>query len=117
MSTQRPSVVTPTDASGLPRTTLLVMSGGRDALGPAVIADRLAEETEVLLESLEETVARLAIAHNSCAGEDVNQAVDDEAFAWVQQSLEDISATLRGLTLGRSLEHTVALTPSITGLG
>lgn len=106
MSTQRPSVVTPTDDSGLPRTTLLVMTGGPDAQSAVAVAHRLAGETGHLLETLEDTIARLALAHRSCMPEAEDQAMDDEAFAWVQQSLEDIAATLRGLSLGRTTEQT-----------
>ncbi len=106
MSAQRPPAITLTDASGLPRTTLLVMPGGRDAQGADILADQLAAETEDLLETLEGTIARLALAHRSCTPDPVDQTVDDEAFAWVQQSLEDISATLRGLSLGRATEDT-----------
>lgn len=102
MSTQRPTAMTVTDASGLPRTTLLVMPGGRDAPGIRVTADRLGAETDALLETLEETIARLALAHRSCTPDPTDQVTDDEAFAWVQRSLEDISATLRGLSLGRA---------------
>lgn len=106
MSAHYPPAITLKDASGLPRTTLLVMPGGRDAQGAGVLADQLAAETEDLLETLEGTIARLALAHRSCAPDPEDQPVDDEAFAWVQQSLEDISATLRGLSLGRATEGT-----------
>ena len=47
-------------------------------------------------------VARLALAHRSCTQDPEDQVTDDDAFAWVQQCLEDISATLRGLALGRA---------------
>ncbi|WP_152916190.1 hypothetical protein [Arthrobacter sp. RIT-PI-e] len=84
------------------------MPGGADAPSAAMMADHLAGETEELLENLEGTVARLALAYRSCTPDAEDQAMDDEAFAWVQQSLEDISATLRGLTLGRAAEDDVA---------
>ncbi|BBE24123.1 hypothetical protein MN0502_30060 [Arthrobacter sp. MN05-02] len=101
MSAQRPSASTTAHASGLPRTALRMVSGGR---GPATgtTADHLAAQTHEVLETLEGTVARLALAHRSSAPGRKGQAMDEEAFAWVLQSLEDISATLRGLTLGRT---------------
>lgn len=107
MSTLRPSTTTPSDTSALPRTTLLVMPGGRDARGAGAVADRLAAETDELLDTLEGTVARLALAHRSCTPDPEAQGMDQEAFVWVQQSLEDISATLRGLALGRASEGPV----------
>ncbi|MDN4610218.1 hypothetical protein [Arthrobacter burdickii] len=113
MSTQRPSVSTPSAASRLPRTTLLMMPGGRDAPGAGALADHLAAETEGLLDSLEGTVARLALAHRSCIPDPCERAMDDEAFAWVQQSLEDISATLRGLTLGRATDDAAPIGASL----
>lgn len=116
MSAQRPSAITLTDASGLPRTTLLVMPGGRDAPGAGALADRLAAETDGLLETLEGTIARLALAHRSCTPDPEDQTVDDEAFAWVQQSLEDISATLRGLSLGRAAEESAHAEPALRAL-
>ena len=84
------------------RPTLLVMPGGLDAPGSGAIADRLALETEALLEALEESVARLALAHRASTLHLEDQLADDEAFAWVQQSIEDVTATLRGLSLGRT---------------
>ncbi len=100
MITQHPPAISSIH-SGIPRTTLVVMPGGRDAPGAPVIADRLASETDILLENLEQTVARLALAHRACTARPEDQSADDEAFSWVQQSLEDISATLRGISLGR----------------
>jgi hypothetical protein len=102
MSTHRPPAMVRTDESGLPRTTLLVMPGGQDARGMGALASSLARETDSLLETLEGTIARLALAHRSCSLKPEEQTMDDDAFAWVQQSLEDISATLRGLSLGRA---------------
>jgi hypothetical protein len=118
MITQHPSATTPID-SGMPRTTLVVMPGGRDAPGARVIADRLASETDTLLENLEQTIARLALAHRACTSRPEDQSADDEAFTWVQQSLEDISATLRGVSLGRRAEDeatTEAPLRVVTGL-
>lgn len=119
MSTQRPSVSTPGGPSRLPRTALLVIPGGREAQGGVAATDRLACETDMLLESLEQTIARLALAHRARTPHPEEQGIDDEAFAWVQQSLEDISATLRGLSLGRAGdEHAVSGSPlrSVNGL-
>lgn len=101
MSAQRPSASTPSHASGLPRTALRMVPGGR---GPATAAtaDHLAAQTHAALETLEGTVARLALAHRSSTPGKEGQVMDEEAFAWVLQSLEDISATLRGLTLGHT---------------
>ncbi|MCU1633922.1 MAG: hypothetical protein JWM61_2574 [Micrococcaceae bacterium] len=104
MSTTRPPGTMLSDGSGLPRTTLLVMSGGRDAQGIGPLAEQLARETNDLLDTLGGTIARLALAHRSCTPDPEDQVMDDDAFAWVQQSLEDISATLRGLSLGRATE-------------
>lgn len=102
MSAQRPPAFTSTDASGLPRTTLLMVPGGRDAQDVGALAAQIAVETEALLESLESAVARLALAHRSCTQDPEDQVTDDDAFAWVQRSLEDVAATLRGLSLNRS---------------
>ena len=99
MSSLRPPAAGPASQS---RPTLLVMSGGRDAEGSNAIADRLASETGKLIEALEESVARLALAHRASITLLEDQLSDDEAFAWVQQSIEDVSATLRGLALGRA---------------
>lgn len=107
MSTLRPSTTASSHTSALPRTPLLVMPGGRDAQGVSAVADRLAAETDELLDTLDATVARLALAHRSCTPDPEAQGMDQEAFAWVQQSLEDISATLRGLALGRASEALV----------
>ena len=104
MSASRPSALASAGSYGASRTRLLVMPGGPDAPSAGFMADELAAETEELLETLEGTVARLALAHRSCTTGVEDQAVDDEAFAWVQQSLEDISATLRCLTLGRAVD-------------
>lgn len=89
------------------------MAGGREAEGSEVIADRLALETESLLEALEESVAKLALAHRAGIPRLEDQLSDDEAFAWVQQSIEDVSATLRGLSLGRAA---TAVEPTDTAL-
>lgn len=110
MSTLRPNAG---GSSANARPTLLVMPGGREAEGSAVIADRLALETESLLESLEEAVAKLALAHRAGIPRLEDQLSDDEAFAWVQQSIEDISATLRGLSIGRAA---TAFEPANTAL-
>ncbi|WP_043442058.1 hypothetical protein [Arthrobacter sp. L77] len=82
------------------RSALLVASGGRDAL-----VHQLTAETDALLEHLEGTVARLALAHRAGAPDTETRLTDDDAFVWVQQSIEDIAATLRGLVLERSREH------------
>ncbi|WDF33058.1 hypothetical protein PTW37_14585 [Arthrobacter agilis] len=102
MTAQRPPAMVRTDDAGLPRTTLLVMPGGQNARGMGALAESLAHETDGLLETLEVTIARLALAHRSCVLDPEDQTMDDDAFAWVQQCLEDISATLRGLSLGRA---------------
>lgn len=99
MSTSRPPAAGGPAAHARP--TLLVMTGGREAEGTGAMADRLALETEHLIEALEESVARLALAHRASTPLVQDQVADDEAFAWVQQSIEDVSATLRGLSLGR----------------
>jgi hypothetical protein len=101
MSTQCPSAPASLDAADLPRTTLLV-AGVRAAQDAGVAADRLAAESAELLDTLEQTIERLALAHRGCIPADEDRQADDEAFEWVQQSLEDISATLRGLALGRA---------------
>lgn len=93
------------------------MPGGRDAQGAGAMADQLAAETEGLLETLEGTIARLALAHRSCITEADERAMDDEAFAWVQQSLEDVMATLRGLSFGRAADDVApeGLLRAVTG--
>ncbi len=113
MSTLRPAALAPANSYGVSRTTLLVMPGGPDAPSASTMAGELAAKTEELLETLEGTVARLALAHRSCALQLEDQAMDDEAFAWVQQSLEDISATLRGLSLGRAVDSTASAPASL----
>jgi hypothetical protein len=63
---------------------------------------QLTAETRGLLEQLEGTVARLAAVLDSIAPDAQTRVMDEEACAWVQQSIEDISATLRGLALMHS---------------
>lgn len=101
MSTQCPSAPASFDAADLPRTMLLV-AGARAAQDAGADADRLAAEAAELLDTLEQTIERLALAHRGCIPAAEDRQADDEAFEWVQQSLEDISATLRGLALGRA---------------
>jgi hypothetical protein len=115
MSSLRPPAVTGSAAQARP--TLLVMSGGRDAEGSSAMADRLALETEKLLEALEESVARLALAHRASITLLEDQLSDDEAFAWVQQSIEDVSATLRGLSLGRAAGGSEATDTDLRSVG
>ncbi len=101
MSTQCPSAPASFDAADLPRTMLLV-TGARAAQDAGAAADQLAAEAAGLLDTLEQTIGRLALAHRACIPTAEDRHADDEAFEWVQQSLEDISATLRGLALGRA---------------
>ena len=103
MSTQCQSV-TPTDASSLHRTRLIPTPVGRAVQDVRAAADHFALESAELLETLEQTIARLALAHRAGAPATESHRADEEAFAWVQQSLEDISATLRGLSLGRTTQ-------------
>ena len=108
MSAQCPSAPTPTDEAMLHRTALHMVPGGRDARGSDTLFHQLGAETDALLEHLEATVARLALMHRASAPDAETQRTDDDAFAWVQQSIEDIAATLRGLALKRSGEHSAA---------
>ncbi len=103
MPQQRPPSMTP-DMSGPRRSRLLMMPGGKDAEGFAALADRHADESNELLGALEAAIARLALAHRFAAPEAEARSMDDEAFAWVQQSLEDVTATLRGLSLRRAAD-------------
>ncbi|WP_247827273.1 hypothetical protein [Arthrobacter antioxidans] len=105
MSTQCPPASTPTDEATPYRSALLVASGARDVRGGDTLFHRLTAETDALLEHLEGTVARLALAHRASAPDTETRLTDDDAFVWVQQSIEDIAATLRGLVLERSTEH------------
>ncbi|WP_146067458.1 hypothetical protein [Arthrobacter sp. SX1312] len=105
MSTQCPSAPTPTDEAAPHRTALHMVPGGRDARSGDTLVHQLSAETDALLEHLERAVARLALTHRASAPDLETQRTDDDAFAWVQQSIEDIAATLRGLTLKRSREH------------
>ncbi|WP_434994811.1 hypothetical protein [Arthrobacter sp. Ld5] len=105
MSTQCPSAPTPTDDAVPHRSAVLEVPGGGDARGRETLARQLAAETDAVLAQLEGTVGRLALAHQAGAPDVETQMTDDDAFAWVQQSIEDIAATLRGLALKRSLEH------------
>ncbi|MBG6225498.1 hypothetical protein IWX63_002070 [Arthrobacter sp. CAN_A2] len=102
MSTQCPPARMPMDDATPQRTTLLVVPGGLDPRGRDALVQQLTAETDALLGHLEGTVARLALAHRSGAPDAETQMTDDDAFAWVQQSIEDIAATLRGLVLRRS---------------
>ena len=102
MSTQCPAAPTSPDAATSARTMLLAHGGTAPDAGAA--ADHLALASAELLDSLEQTIARLAIAHRASLPTSDDRHADDEAFEWVQQSLEDISATLRGLALGRAAE-------------
>lgn len=103
MPQQRPPSITP-DVSRPRRSRLLMMPGGKDAEGFAALADRHADESNELLGALEAAIARLALAHRFAAPEAQARSMDDEAFTWVQQSLEDVTATLRGLSLRRTAE-------------
>ncbi|WP_394248748.1 hypothetical protein [Arthrobacter pityocampae] len=105
MSTQCPPATTSTNEATPHRTALLVVPGGRDERGSDTLVHQLAVETDFLLEHLEGVVARLAVAHRSGARDADTQLTDDDAFAWVQQSIEDVAATLRGLTLKRPREN------------
>ncbi|WP_146069648.1 hypothetical protein [Arthrobacter sp. B0490] len=109
MSTQCPAAPTSLDAAASPRTALLAPGGLAQDAGAA--ADHLALESTELLDTLEQTIARLARAHGACVPPAGDRSADDEAFDWVQQSLEDIAATLRGLALGRAAESWVGKTP------
>ncbi|MHA7284079.1 hypothetical protein [Arthrobacter sp. TMS2-4] len=105
MSTQCQSAPTPVNEAISHRSALLAVPGGRNARGGDTLVHQLAAETEALLERLEGTVGRLAVAHRSDAPDAETQMTDDDAIAWVQQSIEDIAATLRGLALKRSNGH------------
>ncbi|MHA7240333.1 hypothetical protein [Arthrobacter sp. TMS1-12-1] len=105
MSTQCPPAPTAADQATPHRTALLMVPDVRDAQGRDALLHPLRAETDALLGQLEGTVERLALAHRSITPDAETQRTDDEAFAWVQQSIEDIAATLRGLAPQRSREH------------
>ncbi len=104
MSTQCPSAGTPTPTgAGTPqRTPLHGVPSGRYPHDRDPLLHQLPTETDALLEHLKGSVARLALVHRSGTPDVESQMTDDDGFAWVQQSIEDIAATLRGLALRRS---------------
>jgi hypothetical protein len=83
---------------------MLLAADTRAAQDAGGAADQLALESAELLDTLEQTIGRLALAHRASLPDSDDRRADDEAFEWVQQSLEDIAATLRGLALGRAEE-------------
>lgn len=101
MCTQSPSIGMAAGFATVQQAALLRVLDEHDAGDTGVLDQRLTAEADALLEQLEAAVTRLALAYQPGAFDDETQMMDDDGFAWVHQSIEDVAATLRGLALKR----------------